>query len=366
MTDLKGIVLAGGFATRLRPISYALPKLLFPIFGKPMIYWSLDLLKSLGTEEVILGVNYLADILRRHVGSEYRGMGIKYSLETEPLGTAGPMKLASTNTRIDETFIAMNGDVIAQIDLREMLKQHKETKALITDALHEVKNPDRFGVVQLDSENRIRRFVEKPKRREAPSRLVNAGIYLIEPEVLQMIPSNQKVSLEKEIFPPLAQGGRLGGFTFSAHWFDIGNLTDFRKANFVMLLDSAHTSVEDRRNVAKDALIKKSVFVGEESRINGGACVGPKVLLGKNGSIAKGARVSESILFDRVTIDERSVVSGAILANDVKVGKRVSIGRGCVISPSVKIADGVKIGSRAIIHPYKEINSNVRASSHVM
>ena len=363
---MKGIVLAGGFATRLRPISYALPKLLFPVLGKPMIYWSLDLLKSLGTEEVILGVNYLAETLRRHVGSEYRGMSIKYSLETEPLGTGGPMKLASTNTRIDETFIAMNGDVIAQINLREMLKQHKETKALITDALHVVKNPKRFGVVQLDAENRIRRFVEKPNQREASSRLVNAGIYLIEPDVLQMIPPNQKVSLEREIFPPLAKEGRLGGFTFSAHWFDIGDLVDFRKANFAMLLDSAHTSAKDKRNVAKDGLIRKSVFIGENSRVSGEASIGPKVLLGNNGSVAGGARLSESILFDRVIIGERSVVSGAILANDVKVGKRARIGPGCVISSSVNIADGVKIGSGATIHPYKEINSNVRASAHVM
>ncbi len=249
--DLKGIVLAGGFATRLRPISYALPKLLFPICGKPMIYWSLDLLRSVGTEEVILCVNYLAETLRRQVGSEYKGMSIKYSLETEPLGTAGPMKLASTNARIDETFIAMNGDVIAQINLREMLKQHKETKALITDALYEVKNPSRFGVVQLDSENRIRKFVEKPKQREAPSRLVNAGIYLIEPDVLQMIPPNQRVSLERDIFPPLAKNGRLGGFTFSGHWFDIGNLVDFRRANFAMLVESPHGFVEDRRNLTK-------------------------------------------------------------------------------------------------------------------
>jgi len=363
---LKGIVLAGGYATRLRPISYALPKLLFPVFGKPMIYWSLDLLKSLGTEEVILGVNYLADTLRSQVGSEYRGMSVKYSLETEPLGTAGPIKLASTNTTIDETFIAMNGDVIAQIDLREMLKQHKETGALITDALHEVKNPNRFGVVELDSENRIRRFVEKPNPRQTPSRLVNAGIYLIEPEVLQMIPPDQKVSLEREIFPPLAKQGKLGGFTFSAHWFDIGNLTDFRKANFAMLQDSTHVSVEQEGRVAKDASIRKSVFIGENSRVSDKAFVGPKVLLGDNGSIAEGAKVSESILFDRVTIGERSVVSGAILANDVKVGKGARIGPGAVISSSVKIVDGVKIGSGAIIHPYKEIDSNVRTSAHVM
>ena len=301
-----------------------------------MIYWSLDLLRSVGTEEVILGVNYLAETPRRQVGSEYKGMSIKYSLETEPLGTDGTDEARLNQQRIDETFITMNGDVIAQINLREMLKQHKETKALITDALHEVKNPSRFGVVQLNSENRIRRFVEKPKQREAPSHLVNAGIYLIEPDVLQMIPPNQRVSLEREIFPPLAKDGKLGGFTFSGYWFDIGNLIDFRKANFVMLQESPHGFVEDTRNLVKADMIRKSVFIGENSRVSSEASVGPKVLLGNNGSIEQGARVSESILFDRVTIGEHSVVSGAILANDVNVGKRVRIGSGCVISPGVK------------------------------
>ncbi len=363
---MKALVLAGGYATRLRPISYALPKLLFPVFGKPMIYWSLDLLKSVGTEEVILGVNYLAETLQRQIGSEYRGMNIKYSLETEPLGTAGPIKLASTNTTIDETFIAMNGDVIAQINLQEMLKQHKETKALITDALHEVKDPSRFGVVQLDAGHLIRRFVEKPKQTDAPSHLVNAGIYVIEPDVLQMIAPQRRVSLEREIFPTIAKEGKLSGFTFSGHWFDIGNLIDFRKANLAMLLNSGPTSAETTRRADQEAIIGKSVFIGENSRVSGGASVGPRVLFGNNGSIARGARVSESIIFDRVTIGERSVVSGAILANDVNVGKRARIGPRCVISPSVKIADGVKIGPGAIIHPYKEINSNVRASAHVM
>jgi NDP-sugar pyrophosphorylase family protein len=365
---LKAIVLAGGYATRLRPISYALPKLLFPVLGKPMIYWTLDLLRNVRTDEVILGVNYLAETLRACVGSTYKGMSIKYSLETEPLGTAGPIKLASTNTKIDETFIAMNGDVIAQINLAEMLKQHKETKALLTDALHEVNNPSRFGVVQLDPENRIRRFVEKPKPKQAPSRLVNAGIYLVEPDVLRKIPPDRRVSLEREIFPPLAEEGKLGGFPFSGHWFDIGNLADFRKANFAMLRDSTQTSVANERNtnIAKDAIIRKPVFLGEESKVESGASVGPRVLLGNNDSIERGAKVSNSILFDRVMIGKDSVVSGAILATGVKVGRRVRIGRGCIISPSVRIGDGVKVAAGAIIHPYKEIDRNVGAAAHVM
>ncbi|MGA2973304.1 MAG: NDP-sugar synthase [Candidatus Bathyarchaeia archaeon] len=365
---MKAIVLAGGYATRLRPISYALPKLLFPVLGKPMIYWTLDLLKGIGVDEAVLGVNYLADSLRMEVGSNYKGIDINYSLEKAPLGTGGPMKLASEGTRFDERFVAMNGDIIANIDLGKMLKHHEQTKALITDALHEVKDPTRFGVVQLDSEGRIRRFVEKPKAKEAPSHLVNAGIYVVEPEVLKMIPANRKVSLEREIFPLLVRDGMLSGFPFSGDWFDIGNLADYQKANFSLLEEHAEELVPygDKVRLAKAAVVRPPVMLGEGSRIGFLASVGPSVVAGKDALIENRARVSNSILFDGVSIGEGSVVSGAILASGVRVGRKVRIAPGSIVSPHVQIRDGVKIGRNAIVHPYKEIESNIRPGTNVM
>lgn len=365
---MKAIVLAGGYATRLRPISYALPKLLFPVLGKPMIYWTLDLLKGIGVEEAVLGVNFLADSLRMEVGSNYKGIAINYSLEKAPLGTGGPIKLASEGTRFDERFVAMNGDVIANIDLGKMLKHHEQTKALITDALHEVKDPTRFGVVQLDSEGRIRRFVEKPKAKEAPSRLVNAGIYVVEPEVLKMIPANRKVSLEREIFPLLVRDGKLSGFPFSGDWFDIGNLRDYRKANFSLLEKHAGELVpySDKVRLAKAAVVRPPVILGEGSRVEDLASVGPSVVAGKDELIESRARISNSILFDGVSIGEGSVVSGAILASGVRVGRKVRIAPGSIVSPHVQIHDGVKIGRNAIVHPYKEIESNIRPGTNVM
>jgi NDP-sugar pyrophosphorylase family protein len=365
---MKAIVLAGGYATRLRPISYALPKLLFPVLGKPMIYWTLDLLRGVGVEEVVLGVNYLADLLRTELGSNYKGIDIKYSLENAPLGTGGPIKLAAENTHFDETFFALNGDVNANIDLGKMLKRHEQTKPSITDALHEVKHPARFGVVQLDDEGRIRRFIEKPKTKEAPSRLANAGIYLIEPEVLQMIPANRKVSLEREIFPLLAREGKLRGFPFSGDWFDIGNLSDYQKANFSLLAKHARGSVLHENNVhlAIGAIVRPPVILGEGSRVESMASVGPRVVAGKNELIGTRARVSNSILFDSVTVGAESVVSGAILASGVMVGRGVRIEPGSIVSPYAQIRDGVIIGRKAIVHPYKEIEVSIKPETHVM
>jgi mannose-1-phosphate guanylyltransferase/phosphomannomutase len=365
---MKAVVLAGGYATRLRPISYALPKLLFPVLGKPMIYRTLELLRSIGVDEVVLAVNYLADKLRADVGSNYDGMVVNYSFETEALGTAGPIKLASKTTRLDETFIAMNGDVIAHIDLREMLNQHRKTRAQITDVLHEVRNPERFGVVQLDAENHIRRFVEKPPRKEAPSRLVNAGIYAIEPNVLRMIPDGRKVSLEREIFPTVASQGKLCGFPISGDWFDIGDLSDYRRANLTLLreVQAESTGGVGNTNLAAQYSLRKPIFLGEGAKIGSETVLGPQVIIGKNDSIQEGARISNSILFDRVSVGEGAVIAGSIVGSDVSVGKRVKINQGCIVSPSVRIREGVKIGRGAIIHPYKEIERDVKAGSHVM
>ncbi len=364
---MKAIVLAGGYATRLRPISYALPKLLFPVLGKPMIYWTLDLLRHHGIDEVVLAVNYLADSLRARVGEEYRGMRIRYSLEDRPLGTGGPLKLASQTIRLKDTFIAMNGDVITEIDLTQMLERHERTKAAVTDALHEVRDPTRFGVVELDSKRRISRFVEKPSLKEAPSRLVNAGIYMIEPSVLRMIAAGRKVSLEREIFPVLAKRQKLIGFPFEGHWFDIGSLSDFQKANLTLLQkQSPKSTPHGSRGLVGDSRFRTPVFLGKHSTIERTACVGPNALLGDNCRVGSGARVTNSILFDEVTVGQGALVSGAIIASNVSIGKRVKIQPGTVISPNVQISDGVKIRRNVVVHPYKEITTNVATGIHVM
>ena len=197
---------------------------------------------------------------------------------------------------------------------------------------------------------------------------MNAGIYIIEPEILQLIYPGRKVSLEREIFPTVADQGKLYGFPFSANWFDIGSLSDYRKANFALLRELTPRYTEHGGNaaVATDALIRKPVSLGHNSRVDSKAVVGPNVLLGKNGFIARKARVVKSILFDGVSVGENSEVYGAILATGVTVGRNVKIGRGSVISSKVTITDRVKIAPGAIIHPYKEVDRSVKTAAHLM
>jgi len=364
--SMKAIVLAGGFATRLRPISYVIPKLLFPVAGKPMIYWTLDLLKRFQVDEVILGVNYLADDLKRSVGDNYRGMRIMYSLEKSPLGTAGPIKLASRITQLTKTFITMNGDIITNIDLNEMLQRHQFSKALITDALREVQDPSRFGVVEIDTKGRIARFVEKPNRNEAPSRLVNAGIYLIEPSVIKQIASGRKVSLEREIFPALAQRGRLGGFVISDYWFDIGNISDYREANFALTEKIAGRSVRQPNCVARNSKLVPPILIGRHTNVGRDTRLGPNAIIGNNVVVDKRVRISNSIIFDGVKIGEQSSVTGAIVASNSIIGRGVRVERGAIISPKVSISDGIRVGKGVIIHPYREITEHISAWTNVM
>jgi len=362
---MKAVVLAGGYATRLRPISYVLPKLLFPVAGKPMIYWTLDLLKRFRVDEVVLGVNYLADALLKRIGQEYHGIRIKYSLEKTPLGTAGPIKLASLKTKLTETFIALNGDIIANINLDEMISRHLTSHFTVTDALHEVEDPSQFGVVEVDKMSRIIRFVEKPAKGEAPSKLINAGIYLLNRNVLSMIASDRKVSLERDIFPGLASRRKLGGFIHSDYWFDIGSFADYKNANFALM--KTHGSIRPTRvNISKSSKLIPSVVVGEHVRISGNVRVGPNVAIGNETCVDRSCRVSNSIIFDGVDIGPGTKISGAIVASDTRIGKGVIVEPETIISPNVTVRDGVRIRKGAIIHPYKEITEDVRSRAQVM
>jgi NDP-sugar pyrophosphorylase family protein len=224
---MKAVILAGGKGTRLRPLTYETPKALLPVHGKTLTEHLFDLFKRHGITEVFLSIGYLGEKIKDYFkdGKEF-GVDIKYLEENEPLGTAGPLKLAKNE--LTESFLVSNGDELKDINLDEMYKQHKKNKALVTIALTKVEDPSQYGVAKLDGE-KILEFIEKPKKEEAPSNLINSGLYIIEPEIIDMIPDGFAM-LEKEVFPKLAKQGRLFGYAFSGQWFDTGNMERYDKA----------------------------------------------------------------------------------------------------------------------------------------
>lgn len=223
----KALILIGGKGTRLRPLTYKTPKCMIDVHGKTLTEHLFDLLKKYGIRDVILSVGYLKEKVKEYYGDGSKfGVNITYVEEDEPLGTAGPLRLAKKY--LNNSFIVTNGDELKNFNIPRMFRLHKRKDALATLALTTVTDPSQYGVARL-SGSRILEFVEKPKKEEAPSNLINAGFYIMEPEVIDMISEGFSM-LEKDVFPKLAREGRLRGFPTAGQWFDIGNFERYEIA----------------------------------------------------------------------------------------------------------------------------------------
>jgi mannose-1-phosphate guanylyltransferase len=223
----KAVILAGGLGTRLRPITNEIPKQLMPIHGKSIMEHVFDLFKKYGIKDIVLCVGYKADKFKEYFGDGKKfNVNITYIIEDKPMGTAGPIRLAKEHLK--DTFIVCNADELKDIDLFDMYLNHKEYGGAATIALTTVEDPSAYGVARLQG-NKILEFVEKPKKEEAPSNLINSGLYIFEPEVIKYIPEGRSM-LEKDVFPNLAKDGKLYGFPFSGQWFDTGTLERYEKA----------------------------------------------------------------------------------------------------------------------------------------
>lgn len=223
----KAVILCGGKGTRLEPLTLKTPKSMIRVNDRSLIEHMFDLLKRHGITDVILAVGHLRDKIKDHYkdGSEF-GMHVQYVEEEEPLGTAGCMHLAKG--MLTDSFIVTNGDELKDINIEEMYEFHKKNRALATIALTTVEDPSQYGVARLQGSN-IQEFVEKPKKEEAPSNLINSGFYILEPEVIGYIPEGFAM-FETDVFPKLAAEGKLFGYPFSGQWFDTGTLERYENA----------------------------------------------------------------------------------------------------------------------------------------
>src|SRR5689334_5279554 len=253
--------MAGGEGTRLRPLTSNQPKPMVPIVGKPCMEHILQLLRQHGLEDVIVTVAFMPQAIRGYFGDgESLGLNIEYSVEESPLGTAGSVRLASD--RLDETFLVISGDALCDVDLTELIDTHKQKGAAVTIGLKSVENPLEFGIVVTDEEGRIERFLEKPSWSQVFSDTINTGIYVVEPEVLRHVPTDRPYDFSKELFPLLLEMGRpLYGFVFDEYWQDIGNLDQFRQANFDALDEAVSLNVPGIR-------LRANVWLGEGGELD--------------------------------------------------------------------------------------------------
>ena len=351
---MKAVILAGGFATRLRPLSCTRPKTLFPIVNKPLLQWIFERLARDGVNEAVLAVNQLTEFYIKQQRIPRSGITVRYSHDPpkNPLGTAGPVKHAERLLGHDP-FLVLNGDIFADISYKELMDVHVKTGAWATLSLCEVEDPSRYGVAEIAKNGQIKRFTEKPPKGTEPSNLINAGVYVLNPEVLQLIPEGRAVSMEREIFPKLATDGKLYGHIVNGLWMDIGKPEEYLQTNKI-LLDAL--IVKQKRKSPRRFELKSPVALDKGVSISNGAVIGPYAVLGKNVTVGKNAKIRDSVIFSGTKIGDSAFINGAIIGEETIIGDEVKIGKGCIIADHAKIMKGISLNDDTAICPAKEVS----------
>ncbi|MGZ4412051.1 MAG: sugar phosphate nucleotidyltransferase, partial [Gaiellaceae bacterium] len=337
-----------------------------PIVGKPCMEHILELLRLHGFEDVVITVAFMPQAIRSYFGSgESLGMNIEYSVEESPLGTAGSVRLASG--RLDDTCLVISGDALCDFDLSQITEFHREKGAAVTIGLKSVENPLEFGIVVTDEDGRVERFLEKPSWGQVFSDTINTGIYVIEPEVLRHVPANTSFDFSKDLFPLLLEMGRpLYGFVCDGYWQDIGNLDQYRQANFDALDEKVKLQIPGLK-VRGDVWIGEGVeiddvegvegpaFIGNYATISPDASVGPYSVLNAGVTLRERARVSHSVIDASSYIGRSAVVEGAILGRGCDVRLHARVHEGVAIGDYVTLGDQSVIYPGVRIYPYKEV-----------
>ncbi len=331
----------------MRPLSCSKPKLLFPIVGMPLVESMARWLSSGGVDQIILAVNHLSDKLKIEVGHRVGEVTVAFSVEETPLGTAGPIRLAADLLSRDDPFFVINGDIVSDIDLRGMLATHKEKKADATIALVSVPDPSPYGSVLTDSNGTVRKFEEKSAVPSAPSK-VNAGVYVLTPNVVNSIPVARSASLERDIFPKLVRNGQMQAWIHDGFWYDIGRVSEYVRANKELLKKQKFKAGELDNGQDGGKIIRPS-YLGTKARLGVGSKVGPLTVLSDNVSVGDEAIVRNSIVFEDTTIGEKVIVEDSVIGEKVVIGRGSRIGRGSIIAGQISIAAESRISPNSVI-----------------
>jgi mannose-1-phosphate guanylyltransferase / phosphomannomutase len=383
---VKAVVMAGGEGTRLRPLTSNQPKPMVPIVGKPCMEHIIELARDHGFEDVIVTVAFLPQAIRSYFGDGGSlGLDIEYSVEESPLGTAGSVRLASD--RLDDTFLVISGDALCDFDLTKLVEFHRQRGAAATLALKRVDNPLEFGIVVTDSDGRVERFLEKPSWSQVFSDTINTGVYVLEPEVLKHVPTDRPYDFSKELFPLLLEMGRpIYGFVTEGYWQDIGNLAQYRQANFDALDGRVKLKIPGIRLRGKVWLgdgvdiddfdrIDAPAFVGNYCRIASDATVGPYSVLSASVTLRERARTVASVIDAATHVGRSALIENAIVGRscdirshvriheDVAIGDEVMIGAESVVMPGVRIFPFKEVESGSQV--YENLIFESRVSSHL-
>jgi mannose-1-phosphate guanylyltransferase len=344
---MQAVVLVGGVGTRLRPLTLTQPKPAITLVDRPFIRYMVDWLGHHGISEVIMACGFRAEDLRMALGDEVPGgPSIRYIQEDEPLGTAGPVRLAADRGLLGERFMVLNGDVLTDLDLTALQRQHAETGAAITLALYSVDDPSSYGLVRRTEEGEVLGFLEKPDSAEIDTDEVNAGAYVVERSAIELIPPGRAVSFEREVFPRLVGQG-LYGRRLQGYWMDIGTPERYLQASWDILEGRVATEVEPTA---------PGLFVGAGAELSPEASIGPRAVIGPGSSVAGDAVVADSVLLDGCRICSGAEVRGAILAPAAEVGEGARIAPGAVLGRGAVVGPGAEISEDARVPPAEAVS----------
>jgi mannose-1-phosphate guanylyltransferase len=335
---VQALVLAGGEGTRLRPLTLTTPKPVLPLAGRPFLTFMLDWLHGHGVDEAILSLGFLSDAVHDVLGDIQSGMRLRYVHEDEPLGTAGPVRLAADEGILADRFLVLNGDVLTDMDLTAEIEQHERTGAVGTLALIEVEDVSSYGVVPTSESGEVLEFREKAPG-PAPTNRINAGAYVLERSVTDLIPAGRAVSFEREVFPKMVGNG-LYGWAADGYWIDIGTPERYLEATWDLLAGRVQSTLPERDETGS---------LVYEGSLTPGAHIGPQSVLGAHCAVGANAAVERSVLHERVLVGDDAVLRQSI------VGPRARIGQG------VRMQDAV-IGADAIVEPGTTLEVGVRVA----
>ncbi len=313
---MQAVVLVGGFGTRLRPLTHTTPKQMLPVSNRPMIERVLEHLAGHGVTSVVLSLCYRADVFQdAYPDGLCAGVELHYAIEPEPRDTAGAIRFAALDAGIRERFLVVNADVLTELDVGALVAAHERTGAEGTLALHRVDDPSAFGVVPTDQDGRVTAFIEKPPPGEAPTHLINAGVYVLEPSVLDRIAPDVAVNVERVTFPAMVEDGTLFALDGHAYWIDAGTPGAYLTANLDLINGRrSHVEVGVHPDAEVDGAVVESV-VGPRAHIDGAAIVSRSVVLA-DAQIGPGALVQDAIVGARARVGAGAVLDGGTIVGE--------------------------------------------------
>lgn len=369
--------MAGGEGTRLRPITCSKPKPMLDIMGRPIMEYIIDLLKSNNITNIAVTLQYMPQSIMDHFGDGSNfGVNLEYFVEQTPLGTAGSVKNAQSF--FDDDFIIISGDCLTDIDLKKAIDFHTQKKSISTLVLTSVENPLEYGVVVTDKDGRIVRFLEKPSWSEVFSDTVNTGIYIINPDILNLFPKNKKFDFSKDLFPMLLEKkDPIFGYVGEGYWCDIGDLNAYTKCHKDILdkevslqvnvpMNKSGIYVHENAVIEPNALVVPPSYIGDGARIFSGAKVLQHSVIGEDCKLNEGASIKQSVLHKNVTIGNQAQIRGCAISDNVMVGAFSSVYEGAVIGENTIIEDMCEIKSGIKIWPQKVITSGTILNSNLV